>query len=62
MNEDGQRLRVIKNESEYEKLARMLGRYKRMRTEELKEIKEARSQAGTPEQFIEWREIHALVW
>ena len=31
-----------------------------MRKDALREIKEARTQAGTPEQFIAWREIHAL--
>ena len=61
MNEEGQFLRATKNESEREQLVRRPDRYKRMRPEALEETKGDRTPSGTPDQFITWPEIRALV-
>ena len=49
------------NEEDYLQLIRMVGRYKRMRADALKEISGAGNQPGAPDKFIAWIDIRGRV-
>ena len=61
LNDEGHRLRVAGNEEGFRQLTRRFGRYKKMRTWALNDIRSHRENDKLPGKYVDWKEAHAMV-
>ena len=61
LNEEGEQLRVTRNEEDYHLLARRFSRYEKARAEALEEIRYEQMQSVETDRFIEWIEARNRV-
>ena len=61
LNEEGRELRIMRGETEYNRLTRRYGRYKRARATAIAEIRSELTQNGEEERYIGWKEAHIRV-
>lgn len=61
LNSDDHHLRIVKQDEDFHQLTRRFGRYKKMRTEALKLIRDEREKENKTVEYVGWKTAHAKV-